>query len=52
MDKQDEQSTYKLLLFCVNINYTTVPICHGCKYIACIVLRFSLQIVLLIYINQ
>jgi hypothetical protein len=28
------QSTYKLLLFYVNINYTTVPICHGYKYTA------------------
>jgi hypothetical protein len=43
------QSAYNLLIFHVNIKYTTV---HGCKYIACIVLRFSLQIVLLIYINH
>ena len=46
------QSTYKLMIFYVNINYITVPICHGCKYIACIVFSLSLQIVLLIYINH
>jgi len=47
------QSTYKLLIFYDSNIYTVVPLRHGCKYIACLLVNSFLQILLLIYIcNQ
>jgi len=48
----DTQSTYKLLLFHGSSIYTILPLCHGCEYIACLVVNSSLQIALLFYIEH
>jgi len=48
----DTLNTFNLLLFHINNSYTMVQLCHGCKHIACLFVNSSIQIVLLIYVNN